>query len=109
MTHWTKGIVYCTCGTCLRPTDKTRKLNKDRFDVLSIPHYVIKKGTSHGARHGNTEKQIVYHAQTLHQDHEDHIAGKGINSLNHYKLVHTFIPVPEAMKKPDAKAAVEKE
>ena len=62
MTYWTKGIVYCTCGTCLRPTDKTRKLNKDRFDVLSIPHYVIKKGPSHGARHGNTEKQIVYHA-----------------------------------------------
>ena len=46
----------------MRPTDKTRKLNKDRFDVLSIPHYVIKKGPSPGARHGNTEKQIVYHA-----------------------------------------------
>ena len=25
---------------------------------------------------------------TLHQDHEDHVAGKGINSLNHYNLVH---------------------
>ena len=24
---------------------------------------------------------------TLHKDHEDHIAGKGINSLNHYNLV----------------------
>ena len=48
-----------------RPTDKTRKLNKDRFDVLSIPHHVIKKNPSHGARHGNTEKQIVYHAATV--------------------------------------------
>ena len=25
---------------------------------------------------------------TLHKDHEDHIAGKGINSLNHYNIVH---------------------
>ena len=29
--------------------------------------------------------------------------------LNHYNLVHKFIPVPKAMKIPDAKAAVEKE
>ena len=26
--------------------------------------------------------------------HEDHIAGKGDNSLQHYNLVHKFIPVP---------------
>ena len=45
---------------------------------------------------------------TLHEDHEDHIAGKGINSLSHYNLVHKFIPMPEAMKMPDAKAAVRK-
>ena len=45
---------------------------------------------------------------TLHEDHEDHIAGKGINSLNHYNLVHKFIPMPRAMKIPDEKAAVEK-
>ena len=62
MTYWKKGIVYCICGTCLRPTDTTRKLSKDRFDVLSIPNYVIKKGPSHGARHGNTEKQRIRHA-----------------------------------------------
>ena len=36
-------------------------------------------------------------------------AAKGINSLSHYNLVHKFIPVPPALKKPDAKAAVEKE
>ena len=31
---------------------------------------------------------------TLHKDHEDHIAGKGNNSLNHYNHVHKFIPMP---------------
>ena len=41
--------------------------------------------------------------------HEDHIAGKGDNSLQHYNLVHKFIPMPHAMKIPAANAAVDKE
>ena len=41
--------------------------------------------------------------------HEDHIAAKGINSLSHFNLVHKFIPMPQALKIPDAKAPVEKE
>ena len=41
--------------------------------------------------------------------HEDHIAGKRENSLQHYNLVHIFIPMPQAMKIPAAKAAVDKE
>ena len=41
--------------------------------------------------------------------HENHIAGKGDNSLQHYNLVHKFIPMPLAMKIPAAKAAVDKE
>ena len=41
--------------------------------------------------------------------HEDHISGTGVNSLSHYRLVHKFIPMLEALKIPEAKAAVEKE
>ena len=41
--------------------------------------------------------------------HEDHIAGKGDNSLQYYNLVHKFNPMPQAMKIPAAKAAVDKE
>ena len=47
--------------------------------------------------------------------HGDHIGGKGnefikkaTSSSSHYNLVHKFIPVPQAMKIPDAKAAGEK-
>ena len=43
------------------------------------------------------------------KNHEDHISGKGVNSMGHYNLVHKFIPMLEALKIPDAKAAVEKE
>ena len=39
--------------------------------------------------------------------HEDHIAAKGINSLSHYNW-YTNFPMPQALKIPDAKAAVEK-
>ena len=46
---------------------------------------------------------------TLQKYDEDHIAGQGINSLNHFKLVHKFIFMPQATKIPDTKAAVEKE
>ena len=47
--------------------------------------------------------------ESLPNCHEDHIAGEGDNSLQHYNLVHKFIPMPQAMKIPAARAAVDKE
>ena len=47
--------------------------------------------------------------ESLPTHHEDHIAGKGNKSLQHYNRVHKFIPLPQAMKIPAAKAAVDKE
>ena len=43
------------------------------------------------------------------RSHEDHVAGKGQNSVLQYNSVHKFIAVPQAMKILDAKAAVDKE
>ena len=43
-----------------------------------------------------------------HRYHEDHIAAKEMNSITHYSLVHKVTPMPQALKIPDAKAAVEK-
>ena len=37
--------------------------------------------------------------------HQDHVAGKGENSLQHYNLVHKFIPMPQAMKIREAKSS----
>ena len=39
------------------------------------------------------------------QNHEDHIAGLGTNTLSHFNLVHKFISMPQAMKIPDAKGS----
>ena len=47
--------------------------------------------------------------ESLPTHHEDHIAREGDNSLQHYNLVRKFIPMPQAMKIPSAKAAVDKE
>ena len=45
--------------------------------------------------------------ESLPYYHEDHIAGKGDNSLQHYNFVHNFTPVLQAMKIPAATAAVD--
>ena len=42
------------------------------------------------------------------KSHENHIAGRGVNSLSHCSSVQKFILLPQAMQIPDAKAAVEK-
>ena len=61
LSYWAKGIVYCTCGICLGHSEDVRRLNRKRFDALSVSNYVIKKECTHGARHGKSEEQIYYH------------------------------------------------
>ena len=59
--YWNQGIVCCTCGHFLVDSESKRKFNKLRLDALPIPNHVIKKGPTHGARHGKTEIQRNYH------------------------------------------------
>ena len=59
--YWNQGIVYCTCGQFLIDSESRRRFNRLRLDALSIPNFVIKKGPTHGARHGKTEVQREYH------------------------------------------------
>ena len=40
-----------------------------------------------------------------HKPHQDHITAKGMNSITHYSLVHTFIPMPQALKKSRCKGS----
>ena len=43
-----------------------------------------------------------------HEPHQDHITAKGMKSFTRYSLVHKFIPMSQALKFSDSKAAVEK-
>ena len=54
-----------------------------------------------------TESTRMRMDESLPNYHEDHIAGKGDSSLQHYNLVHKFIPMPQAIKVPAARAAVD--
>ena len=61
-------------------------------------------------------KTMESHQSTRHRAesllfkmHEDRIAGKGFTSMTHCNLVHKFIPMPQATKIPEAKAAVDKD
>ena len=57
--NWEAGIIYWACGKCMQPTDRNRQFNKARYDVLSIPGYVIKKNPTHGARQGPSMRQCM--------------------------------------------------
>ena len=81
------------------------------------------KNSQHGATRGKSneiksklacileasESTRLRMGELLPNHHEDHIAGKGDTSLQHYNLVFKFNPRPQAMKIPSAKAAVDKE
>ena len=60
--YWEAGIKNCTCGKCMQPSERNRQLNKERYDVLSIPGYVIKKkNPTHGDIHGPSMRQCMYY------------------------------------------------
>ena len=75
----------------------------------------------HAHRHGGSEEKIHLESspaawartlltqmrteEPLPNYHEGHIAGRGDKSLQHYNLVHKFIPMPQAMKIPASKSS----
>ena len=65
--------------------------------------------TKHACTLEGSESTRLRMGESLPNRHEDHIAEKGDNSLQHYNLVHKFIPMPQAVKIPAAKAGVDKE
>ena len=82
----------------------------------AMPCKIIKSNKNCGSGASNkikTKLACILEAsdsgESLPTHHEDHIAGKGDNSLQHYNLVHKFIPMPQAMKIPAAIAAVDKD
>ena len=77
------------------------------------------KNSQHGATRGKSndfkfkfacileasESTRLRMGESLPNYHEDHIAGTGDNLLQHYNLVHKFIPMHLTMMVPAAKAA----
>ena len=57
--YWNQGVTYCTCGHLFVESESSQHFHQRRLDALSIPHYVIKKGTTSwcSARQNETQKQ----------------------------------------------------
>ena len=86
----------------------------------AMPRKINKKNYANGDKTNNAKSKLacileasestrLRMGESLPNQYEDHIAGKGANSLQHYNLVHKFIPMHQAMKNPASKAAVDKE
>ena len=108
---------------------KTIKNARKKLETPLAPAMPCKtsKNSQHGTTRGksneiklkfacileSSESTTLRMGESLQDHHEDHIAGKCDNSLQHENLVHKFIPMPQAMpqamKIPAAKAAVDKE
>ena len=103
--HWEAGIVYCTCGRCLR-ISRSEKVDKSNNDVVSIPDYVIKKNNKRGARHGPSERQRMYYkaqemlhkaGQKNHGEHSSILARWHSNCKNRNALTRIGLTEQDIM------------
>ena len=60
-TFWDIVIIYCSSGRNMKSSQRSTGLEQNNNDVTSIPGYVIKKNSSRGAKHGPSERQIMYY------------------------------------------------
>ena len=100
-----------------KETIKNAREKSETSVAPAMPCKIMKNCGSGGSNKIKTRLACILEAsestrlrmgESLPNRHDDHIAGKGDNSLQHYNLVHKFIPMPQAMKIPAAKAAVDK-
>ena len=62
LTHWSAGIVYCTCGHLMKDdTTENKKYISSVLDLFSIPNFYIRKGRPHGHRYGKAQGCKEYH------------------------------------------------
>ena len=62
LTHWSAGIVYCTCGHLMEDdTTENKKYISSDLDLFSIPNFYIRKGRPHGHRYGKKAGCREYH------------------------------------------------
>ena len=62
LTHWSAGIVYCTCEHLMKDDfAEDKKYISSVLDLFSIPNFYIRKGRPHGHRYGKAPGCKEYH------------------------------------------------
>ena len=54
------GIIYCSCGRNLKYDRSPTTTQKANNDDTSIPGFLIKKNSTRGPKHGQSERQIMF-------------------------------------------------
>ena len=116
-----RGIYFIDPDKEFKDTIKNARKKLETPVALAMPCKNVKSNKNNGSGASNkiktklacflkaSESTRLRVGESLPTHHEDHIAGKGNNSLQHYILVHKFIPMSQALKIPAAKTAVDKE
>ena len=101
-----------------KETIKNARKKLETSVALAMPCKIMKNCGSGGSNEMKTKLACILEADestrlrmgnAIPHHHQDHIAGKEDNSLQHYNLVHKFILLLQAMTILAAKAAVDKE
>ena len=96
-----------------KETIKNARKKLETSVALAMPCKIMKKNCGSGGSNkiktrlacilDASESTRLRMGESLPTCHEDHIAGKGNNSLQHKNLVHKFIPMPQAIKNSSSK------
>ena len=90
-----------------KETIKNARKKLETSVAPAMPCKIMKNCASDGSNKIKTKLACILEADestrmrmgnSIPHHHEDHVARKGENSLQHYNLVHNFIPMPQAMK-----------
>ena len=103
-----RGIYFIdTKDKEFKETIKNTRKKLETSVAPAMPCKIMKKNyRSGGSNKVKTKLECILEADestrlrrgnSVPNSHEDHIAGKRENSLQHYNLVHKFIPMPQAM------------
>ena len=88
-----------------KETIKNARKKLEASVALAVPCKIAKNCGSGASDKNKTKLACILEADestrmrmgnSIPSNHEDHIAGKGENSLQHYNLVHKFIPMPQS-------------
>ena len=104
-----RGIYFIDPGdTEFKETIKNARKKLETPVALAMPCIIVKICGSGASNKIKTKLACILEANeytrlrmgnSVPNHHENHIAGKGENSLQYYNLVHKFILVPQAMRK----------
>ena len=101
-----------------KETIKNARKKLETSVAPAMPCYILKNCGSGGSNKIKTQLACILEADestrmrmgnSIPHHHQDRVTGKGENSLQHHNLLLLFIPMPQPMKIPAAKAAVDKE